>query len=422
VEELERPRLLLRTARSLWMAGTPGTERTVEARGALVAAGDREGTAEAELLLADTHWYEGRRRRVADDMERALGFVRGQPASPVGASVLEHAARFHMLADESEAAIDLGRQALAKSAELGLDGLRAHCLSDIGVARVRSGDLAGLDDLRTASEVALAAHDGWAAWRARANLADCLLWQVGDAEQAFAERHELKRILSSAGSWPVARWNQAYDAAESYWCGRWTETLEPCDEFIRRVEAGNPHTIASELYALRALLAAARGDGHALEDARVAVRLGRCAGDTRNLFPALAVNAWIASGRGQGEEADRLVDELLCSDLPEPFPNYVVPLALAALELGRTDAVAARLAAIAPSPWRDAAEALLRDHVDAADRFVTIGVLPEEATARLLAAEAAANANEVRAQLALCVPFFERVGATAYLARAEELR
>jgi hypothetical protein len=51
--------------------------------------------------------------------------------------------------------------------------------------------------------------------------------------------------------------------------------------------------------------------------------------------------------------------------------------------------------------------------------------LPEEAQARLLAAEAFAaddRHDDADAQLARCTPFFESVGATAYVRRGEKLR
>src|SRR6266516_4776755 len=60
-----RPRLLLRAPRSLWMGGARGSARAVEARDALVDDGDREGAAEAALLLANIPWSEGSRQPVS---------------------------------------------------------------------------------------------------------------------------------------------------------------------------------------------------------------------------------------------------------------------------------------------------------------------------------------------------------------------
>ena len=423
----ERPRLLLRTARSNWMArGRGAAERAVEARDALVADGDREGAAEAELLLANIHWSEGSHRLVSEHMQRAVELVRDRPISRTTAEVLADASRFHMLADEHEEALTLGREGLAIAEQLGLESIRAHSLNNIGVARACLGDLDGLQDLRRAFEIAVAARDGWATWRSRVNLADCLLWLVGDADGAFAERHELKRLLRMAGSGFVVRFNQSYDAWESYWRGRWTETLRISSDFIEQVEAGNPHWVASELYFLRALIGVSQGGERALDDARAAVKLARRAQDSRNLYPAIAFNAQIAAEVGRPEEADRLLDELLLSRGPEPFPGYVVPLSLTALARGRAEDVLARLETLVPSPWRDAAAAMLHgEHRGAAELFARIGILPEEAQARLLAAEAFAAAGSHEAmegQLERCVPFFESVGATAYVRRGEKLR
>jgi DNA-binding SARP family transcriptional activator len=423
VDEVDRPRLLLRTARSMWMAGARGGERAAAARDALVARGDREGGAEAELLLADIYWYgSADRELVREHMQRAEELVRDGPVTRTTADVLEHVSRFHMLADEKEEAIRVGREALAIAQELGLESLRAHCLSSIGVAKVCSGDVEGLMDIEQAYMIALGARDGWAAWRARVNLADCLLWQVGDAGRAFAQRRELESLMEAAASWTVSRWNQSYDAWESYWRGVWEDTLRTCDEFIERVEAGHPHPIASELYSLRALIRVSRSDDAAFDDARTAVTLARAVHDPRSVYPAIAFNAQVAAELGGLEEADRLVDELLRADGPEPFPSYLVPLALAAQRCGRPGEALERLGRLASTPWREGAAALLRGaNVEAAERFATIGVRPEEAQARLLAAEAfvtAGRLEDARLQFSRCLPFFERVGASAYTRRA----
>jgi DNA-binding SARP family transcriptional activator len=423
-----RPRLLLRTARSVWMARAQGAaERAIEARDALLADGDREGAAEAELLLANIHWSEGSRRDVSEHIQRALELVRGRPVSRTTAEVLAEVSRFRMLADEKEEAISLGLEGLAIAEKLGLESVRAHCLNNVGVARACSGDLTGLQDLQQAFEIAVAAGDGWATWRSRVNLSDCLVWLVGDADRAFAERHELRRLLRLGGSGFVVRFNQSYDAWESYWRGRWTEALRLSEDFIEQVEAGNPHWVACEMYTLRALIRASRNDGRALDDARSAVTLGRRVEDTRNLYPAIAFNAQVAAELGRSEEAVRLLDELLHAQGPEPFPSYVVPLSLTALACGRVDDVLAHLEKLGPSPWRNAAAAMLHgEYVEAAELFARIGVLTEEAKARLLAAEAfaaaAGRSKPVETQLERCVPFFESVGASAYVRRGEKLR
>src|SRR5262249_30863690 len=148
-------------ARSMWMADATGAERAVDARDSLLADGDREGAAEAEVLLANIHWAEGNHRLVAEHTRQAGDLVRGRAGSPTTAAVLAHASRIHMLTDEHEQAISLGREGLAIAEQLGLDSVRADCLSNIGVARARLGDLAGEQDLRMAFEIALAAQDGW---------------------------------------------------------------------------------------------------------------------------------------------------------------------------------------------------------------------------------------------------------------------
>jgi DNA-binding SARP family transcriptional activator len=420
-DDHERPQLLLRTARSMWIATGTGAERALEARDAFNAGSERDGAAEAELLLAEIRWAEGSHNLVWEHMRRATDLVRGRPISRTTADVLSHASRFHMLADEEEEAISTGREALTIAEQLGLESIRADCLSNIGVARASLGDLGGMNDLRQAFEIAVAVHDGWQIWRARVNLADILLWLVGDAERAFAEQHEVRRLLQTAGSGPVARWNHAYDAWELYWRGRWPEALQLCDDFVDWIEAGNRHYVAADLYCLRGLILASRGVEGARADTRAAVSLARRAKDPKNLYPAIAVHAQVATDFGEVDEAERALDELLSSMGPEPYPVYVVPLALAAIASGRSIDALARLERVRASPWRDAAMAMLRgDHVEAAERFATIGVQPEEAHARLLASEALAADGrdaDANAQLAAGKRFFESVGAAAYTRR-----
>jgi DNA-binding SARP family transcriptional activator len=425
VDDHGRPQLLLRLARSLWIAHGTGAERALQARDGFAAVGDLDGAAEAELLLADIRWAEGSQQLVSQHMERAIELVRERPGSRTTANVLSHSSRFHMLADDEDEAITTGRDALAIAEELGLESIRADCLSSIGVARASIGDLeGGMEDLRQAFAIAVAAHDGWQIWRARVNLADISLWLIGDAERAFAEQHELQRLLQTARSGPIARWNLSYDAWECYWRGRWEEALRTCNEFIDWVAAGNHHYVTVDMHCLRALILASRGSARALADAQAAVSLARRARDPRNLYLALAVHAHVATDLDERKEADRLLVELLSLDGPEPYPVYVVPLALAAQAAGRADDVLSRFEHMPTSPWRDAATAMLSGHyLEAAERFTAIGVQPEEAHARLLAAEAFAttgNDAEAHLQLAAARPFFETVGASTYVRRADQ--
>jgi hypothetical protein len=176
---------------------------------------------------------------------------------------------------------------------------------------------------------------------------------------------------------------------------------------------------------LRALIGAARGAAQALDDARTAVALARGLKDSVDLHPALACNAAVAAELGEPEEADRLLDELRRAGASAP--PEIVPMSVAVCARQRAAEFIELLDGLERrSPWHDAAHAMLRgDHAAAAERLATIGALPEEAYARLLAGEASAAAGkhaEARSQLGRCAPFFESVCAAAYLERVSTLR
>jgi hypothetical protein len=76
-----------------------------------------------------------------------------------------------------------------------------------------------------------------------------------------------------------------------------------------------------------------------------------------------------------------------------------------------------------PSPWLDAARAYAAGaFMEAADLYADIGSVPDEAFARLRAAEALVAAGrrpEADAQLQQALAFYRSVGATAYRREGE---
>jgi hypothetical protein len=96
----------------------------------LLARGDREAAAEATLMVADVFWKQGRSDDTAAYLEDARALVADAPPSRIQVSVLSEVARYQMLADENESAIETGTEALR---------LR-HAAA---AAAIRAGDSAG---------------------------------------------------------------------------------------------------------------------------------------------------------------------------------------------------------------------------------------------------------------------------------------
>jgi hypothetical protein len=108
-----------------------------------------------------------------------------------------------------------------------------------------------------------------------------------------------------------------------------------------------------------------------------------------------------------------------------PFVSvYVADLAWAMRELGRGGEFLERVLpelpeGKEPTLWRVAARAVASDELEhAAEVFAEIGSVPDEAYARLVAAEERGAGG---AELERALTFFREVGATAYLERGEAL-
>jgi hypothetical protein len=168
----------------------------------------------------------------------------------------------------------------------------------------------------------------------------------------------------------------------------------------------------------------------AQEDAERALERALAAKDPQVMWPARAfgARAFAATDRGR---AERLVSALL-SEWEEQGLTiggesaWLSDLAVALDQLG-TGAELAALIDRSPvkTPWRNAAAAYVAGGFQAAAaEYSAIGALPEEADARLRAAEALireGRRTEADAELKLSLAFWRSVGATAYVREGDAL-
>jgi class 3 adenylate cyclase/tetratricopeptide (TPR) repeat protein len=423
-DDPERPSLLFRHAKAVASAGSGGLDELEAARGALLAAGDRETAAEAEALIGAFFWRSVQRDRAFDHIDRALELVGDAPASPSKASVLATQARFLMLAEETERALPVAREALAMAGELGLGSLRADVLSSLGIARIQAGDLGGLKDLEASLALAQEINSPQTV-RAHINLASVHV-DLGDLQRAFRLHEEGLRHAERFGVDYGLRHLEAEQVSDFLWAGRWDDALSLAGPFIAAVEGGQSHPMAAACYLVRGLIRFARRDpaGADANSAR-ALQLARAVKDPQTLYPILAARARLLLDLGRRDESERLIDELLSLWVDKPFnPNFwVVDLATCLAELGRHGPLLPAPPALT-TPWYEAAEHLLvGEFTQAADIFSRIGSLPDEAFARLRAAEAIRAEGRLDADVELrrALEFYRGVGATAYIARAEKL-
>ena len=377
--------LLFRLGSARFRAAGTGAELLERSAEQLLAAGDAERAAEAEVMVGEEVWMQGRREAAFSHLEHAAALLRDAPASRSKAVVLCSLARFLRNDGRNEEAIAVGRDALAMAEQLELDDLCANALSTIGVARAETGDLGGVDDLERSLTVARRAVSSESV-RAFLNLGS-ILARLGDLPRAFALHEEGRRAAERFGDLGGIRWLAAEHLYEDYWFGRYDEALRHAEEILAEVEAGTPHRMELDARLIRGSVRLANGDvAGAVDDAQHGLEFARSAGDQEALFPALAFAARAASADGRREEATALANELIRSwaDWPLALPsNGLSDLGLVVSEVGLADAFAEVAAAKTKTRWLDAAVATARgDFVLAAELYAAIGTVPDEALVR----------------------------------------
>jgi class 3 adenylate cyclase len=408
-----RGQLLLRLGRDRCRAEMAGQEELTAAREALLAAGDPVAAAEAEMLLGELAFLQGRGGDREAATARALELVAGAPPSPTRAAVLRGAMMHLMVASRHAEGLAVGREVLAMARTLGRPDLEADALGAIGMARVEAGDPGGLDDLEAAiarfEELGAPSSTLWhvnLAWAAAT---------VGDLPRCFAALDAGARQAGRIGS---RRWRRAIElqrVAERYWTGRWDEVVATVDALLAGDE---PHYLEWECRVWRGRVRLARGQlTGALEDARAAHALAEEARDPQDLQPARAFLARALLAAGRRAEAAQVAERLLASlgggvlgpDLGADLGIVLAELGVGAGPLDRRG--------IPPSPWLEAARALAAgDPLAAADRYAAIGSRPDEADARLAAARRLAGQGrraEAEAQEAAARAFLASTGPPA---------
>jgi class 3 adenylate cyclase/tetratricopeptide (TPR) repeat protein len=429
VDDPERPSLLFRLGKSTYYAETAGTQILEEARDALLAAGHHATAAEAEAFLAKLAHHQGRRERLAEHLDRAVALVDPLGPSQSKAEVLVDYANHLAIAREDERAIAAATQALDIATSLGLRELEASALSMIGLSRGWSGDLGGRDDVRRSIAITdeIGSHLSAHSYGMLADL-EC---HVGDLAAAFALHAQARRHAERFGHAGFVRWLVAESVGEGYWTGTWDEAVGVADSVIAEVESGIPSFMEGYCRVMRGRIRLARGDvAGALSDAERALAFARAAEDLQMLYPALAFGARAEMTQGSLERGAALADELLALWTSRvhsyPASAWAVDLACALEPVDRGDELVETARSVsAPTRWLDAAvQFVTGDFEAAAAGFGAIGSLPDQALARLRAAQALfadAQADRARSALQRAVDFYRRVDAGTYLREAEAL-
>jgi DNA-binding SARP family transcriptional activator/class 3 adenylate cyclase len=420
-QDAERSELEFRAGRARYHSEGTGEELLARARDGLLAAGQRERAAEAEILLAQLAWYYGQ-HGPGEHVERAVALVKDSPPSRSKANVLRGAMMYAMVAERSDEAIVLARRLLHMAVEMGFRDIEAATLETMGAAKVQRGDPGGVADLERSIHLAeqLPFMNPAGSY---INLATALA-TLGDLPRCFATRGAAERAAErhSALSW--LRWMELERVAEHYWSGRWDEAVRKVDTIALESAGGKGHVLECWCRIWRGRIRLARGDtAAAVADSSAALELARASGVPQNLDPALAFATRALLAAGQPQEAGPLLDELLKTvDGGLLRPEMGIDLPVAMVELGYP---VEALDGVLPSRWLDAARAFVAgDARRAAQLYAAIGSRPDAATAHLAAARqhlAAGQTSTGKSALAATLAFYREVRASAYLQEAEDL-
>ena len=406
-------------ARALFLGGDERREAAlVEARAALVAAGETDRAAEIATFLADVAWIEGRRETTDEHLTLAMTLIAGRPTSPSKALVLASVARFRMLADQHEEAMEAGRAAIEMAETLGLDDIRAQALISVGTMRNEIGDDEGVDDIKRGIELALRSNHLSAAARGYTNLAHT----TRDAPTELELMERAEQLWMRLGAGEQARYARANRLGRLFTVGRWDEALPLIDAFIAECEAGRRHYHEAMTRLCRAWARFVRDDvDGATADLERGVAVARAAKDPQALFGVVGDAAYIYAKLGRLEEARTLAGEMLAVD-PQA-PRWSSGLVLVADRLDLSEEVRRAFAhrgGHRPDPYLVAAAE--RRFGDAADLAAAQDDLDVAADLRVVAAESLleeGRSTEAAEQLEQALAFYRSVDGTRAIREIE---
>jgi DNA-binding SARP family transcriptional activator len=431
-DDPDRVLVLAQAGRARHAADGTGADLLREAFEELQLRGDANGAAEVAVELARCFWLTGDRDTAYSYIDRALGLGDRPGGSKARAHALVHRAAYHMIASEHLQAIRVAEEALELTEALRLQDLRIRALDVLGAARSLNGDEAGLDDCRRAIAMARETNSFSHLIVAEFNLY-AGQFDLGQLAEASTTLDQLSRDAENYGPTQLQRAARGARAHHAVMDGRLEEAVLTLDELIAEAESGTPHYGEPAWRTLRASLALARGDIRAASaDTEKAVDRARRTKDSQLVAPALAVRGVVLLTKHRREEASSLASELLKLQatlpaalfgwLPTPGP---IEFAWLIYDLGRGPELVSALQAAPATPWVALMKAIAKgDFVNAVDLVTRLGTPYVEEYTRLRSAEGLARAGaheQARECVEPALAFFRKVGATRYLAHAEQL-
>jgi class 3 adenylate cyclase/tetratricopeptide (TPR) repeat protein len=417
----ERGRLLLELGRSAWIAEGAAEQELRTASEALMAAGDREGVAEAEALLVEVYWVTGRREDAAKHVERASALADVLEPSPAKAELVCFLARTRNRASDYVTSLRLAREASALAESLGLEELGVSALALTGGAELELGqDEAGFAHLEASLEKARSIGAPLQAIRAASSLAHHLRHH-GEFTRSVPYFEEALRLSERYGNTPQRRLMLGMLPQQRYRQGRWDEALDAADAYLDETPGGYYQTW--QALQTRGLIRLSRGDEGGIADSESSIEAARASVDPAVLSSALAVYGRALVFVSRMDDARVALDESLeLFEATEGRSGFDLPyVTITAFEVGEDERRV--LTPRRDRTWAEAARCYLAGEFGrAADVYQEIGTVTDEAEARLrsgLALLGAGKQSEGAADVARALSFFRSVGATHFVRQGE---
>jgi class 3 adenylate cyclase/tetratricopeptide (TPR) repeat protein len=425
-DHADRGRMLLGHGRARAILSDDFPQELVQAREALVSAGDLEAASDAEHALAS--WVHNHGKSAEHHQHAALELLRDRPNSLSKATALTGLAGEYIGAGQHDEGIALCEQAVAAAEDIGSIDLQATARNWMGIARLLNGDVKGRQDIEESLRLTNDSQGYWtlAVLGNAAQVSEL----VGDIERCSACMREVAQRAGMLESPVYIRWSRLAPVVMLYCDGNWRRAGAITAEQLCETEAGRASSnIDWKLHIIRGRIAAAKGESDsALSDSHAALQAAREQNDLVSRLSALAFASNMLVCFGDPEEGRALLDELThyrSRDLLH-LGWAVGDLVRAALAAQYESRLLSHVAeATSASAWMQAAHHSLQGSFDhAAHVYAKIGSLPDEAYARLRAGRQLieqGRRSDGEAELERSLAFWRQVEATAYIRECEGL-
>ncbi len=314
-----------------------------EAITALLAAGDERAAGLAMVHFGRALWRHGETLRSREVSARAVALLENVRDSSL---VLAYgrAAALDALGGRSEQAIEWANKGIELADEIGFDNI-TRPLGMRGIARIDLGDPGGLDDMRSALDLAL--ELGLPAEDTAIDYAN-----VGEMEslQNLARGRELLEtgleFARSRGHTHHVMVSRAYLLTHLFHEGRWDELLEEADALIQWDRERGATQIEAWTTTDAAMVLVHRGQiSKATTLVSATLPRARDIGDPQTTLPVLAIAALVAYARDDPGTADTLLSEYEAraaessSYFDDELPVWLTIVALGLGDMARAEAL-----------------------------------------------------------------------------------